>query len=741
MSSWKNWAIAAVTGTCRKLNSFPARAIRTALFQKARHTSGEFCKHESKFINKHSYFRYCEWTYCFKCFDNFPGNAVEVETMFGHRIIRKQTFQPYFFPKSRPERFVHCELCCKKFHEVCVLHCMFSCEPFICDRCRDKAGIPKVKVRASRLPTTECDMFINRYIQSENLNLDNTLTIRLLSEMNQEMVVPDRFKKVLSGPDKIKYQNYTLFTFMDSGAERDICFFSVFFQLFGDHCQESNWDSAYISYIDSVNFLPVNRTLVYRFVLLGLFEFLKNKGYRKIYLWSCPPTDNQDYIFHKKPEKMKMPTSARLAKWYRELLKMGTERGVIASYSGIQDAVKDINGLPVMEGDNWVTRLNEAIVIIEKERSKFYNEIKKLMAQHTKETQENKKIDIRGQMESLRMKQKEKGFNTRLWELLTVQIAGFNSEYFVISLSPKRKMKNIKFTDDKLSKSRTWLNDRHLFMDFFWGHILEFSTERRAQYSTFVMLWRIFIDNGLCVKCPSSSENGVTTQCLCRTCDSKNQSTFHDTEGEEDVAMSFSDSAFDEILNAMELSAGEDQESSDDDPGSMNMLVDHDYAVPGPSESVGNQSDNMQPIPLSTPEINSDTVNQNQSSPELVTVTPENCPQALKTSRSDSGLESMGSSPVLDLDYNSESESVLSNEPETSRFRTEPIKKDQTRPVASKTAQEATNSAIEEAIIIDSDSDDSTSNTARVVIVDLTQTLRCTALRKLSRDFYDLTDC
>lgn len=463
-----------------------------------------------------------------KCFQNFPGDVVNVETAIGHRIVRKEQFLPYYFETSRPERFIHCEFCGRKFHEVCVMYCLFNVEAFLCERCKQAVGLPSINLRASILPETDCDKSINSFLQKHNVNLQDQITIRLLTDVNQELKVPDKFRQVRGGPETIEYRNCTLFTFFDTGLNTDICFFSVFFQLFGDCCQDCNRNTAYISYIDSVNFLPEHRTLIYRLVLLGLFEFLESKGYTKIYLWSCPPSGNQDYIFYMKPPKMKMPTAARLAKWYRELLQTGLELGVIDSYQGIQDTVKDVNGLPYMDGDLWVTRLSEAIDIVNKERTKDCSEIAKLQAKLKRDARNDERQQIQEQIESLRFR--SLSTDAKLWELMTVQIQGFNREYFVIHLTEKAKVVEESFTGNVLEKSQGWLNDRHLFMDFFWGHMLEFSSERRARYSTFVMLWKIFLENSICANCKIRRDGGVNGNVLCRNCNESYKACISETE-------------------------------------------------------------------------------------------------------------------------------------------------------------------------------------------------------------------
>lgn len=325
------------------------------------------------------------------------------------------------------------------------------------------------------------------------------------------------FQEFRSGTGEYIYRNCTLFTFFDTGNDTDVCFFAVMFQLYGSNCAKPNQNLAYISYIDSVNLLPsVDRTKIYRLILLGLFAFLKKKGYEKIFLWSCPPKQNQDYVFYMKPPSMKMPTKDRLSNWYNELLMMGVQLKVIDSYTSIMqyassEGWEEISCVPYLEGDLWVIRMEEAIEQVEKEAKKLMDEIIKLKKKTEASIKDPKKTTKLANLAIMKEKELE-DFNksSRLWQLINFQIKGFNSEYFVIKLSSA--IVNLADPPTETYKEQMWINDRHLFVDFFWGYMLEFSSERRAQFSTYIMLRRIFAENKICAKCGKFSVDGVTVR-------------------------------------------------------------------------------------------------------------------------------------------------------------------------------------------------------------------------------------
>lgn len=370
-------------------------------------------------------------------------------------------------------------------------------------------------MRAASLPQTDCDIFIDNFLKSHDINKDDTLTTRLLSDMEHVLKVKKVIKDFRRGPDQYQFRNCTLFTFFDTGLGTDICFFSVFFQLYGSDCHGPNRNTAYISYIDSVNLLPsAGRTKIYRLILLGLFEYLKTKGYVKIYLWSCPPRQNQDYIFYMKPPKMKMPTKERLSRWYVDLFKLGKDLRVIESYVGVQQHAeaenwKSVSDIPYMDGDLWLTRIEEAATTVQRDSTKLQKEAMSLRlrvdeARKSKKNETKKLKEMKTRLEKKLTELQNSNKNANLWKMMNVQIRGFNSEYFVIHLtSGAAEVEEVKASE---SIERIWLNDRSALVDFLWEFMLEFSSERRAQFSTYMLLYRIFAQSRICVRCSKTVE-------------------------------------------------------------------------------------------------------------------------------------------------------------------------------------------------------------------------------------------
>ncbi len=50
------------------------------------------------------------------------------------------------------------------------------------------------------------------------------------------------------------------------------------------------------------------------------------------HIWSCPPSEGDDYIFHCHPPEQKIPKHKRLVEWYKKMLDKAIEDGVVYEY-------------------------------------------------------------------------------------------------------------------------------------------------------------------------------------------------------------------------------------------------------------------------------------------------------------------------------------------------------------------------------------------------------------------------
>ena len=376
-----------------------------------------------------------------------------------------------------------------------MLHIKQSGIPFICQTCRiGKPTLKTIDISSENIAKTECDAYIENFLREYNIpNCDN-IVIRLVSNIPTNFYTKSAIAKYHNKNfgSEITYNNCVIFVFLKLSDGTEICFFGIYFQLYGNSkCPEPNKNSVYLSYIDSVKLCIVKeRTKIYQLILLGLFNYLKTKNFRRVFIWSCPPKRDVDYIFHEKPSDMKMPTKTRLGDWYKNLLKFAVDEHIAESFEGIKSYADkmnwdDINNIPYFDSDLWPMRLLDAITTAEK---------------RTKKSPENLNV-----ME-------------KILSLMKIQINGFDQQYFVLHLQSSRKSTSPLFPDVVISK---WVNSRNHLVDMFFEHSLEYSSVRLAKFSTFILLYRILIDLRVCIHCSQYSSPGLTTSLMCMDCSQK----------------------------------------------------------------------------------------------------------------------------------------------------------------------------------------------------------------------------
>lgn len=410
--------------------------------------------------------------------------------IFLNRTVHRNAFRMFVYEEEKQEEWITCQNCQRMFHERCELFFVAFFAVFLCKNCRHPRDDRFHKLKAKDLRSTECDIFITNYLKTKFENYDDLkLTVRMLSSMQKTFTVKRKFIDYRSTDNEIEYTNSTIFTFFQDSEGYEICIFGVFVQLYGADAPKPSRNTAYVSYIDSVKLYPNNeRTKIYQLILLGLFEYIKIHGYEKIFIWSCPPSKNDDYIFPSKPKIQKTPNTSHLSQWYRDLIDKGKEFKIVESSEGSESFAyhsdwSKIDNIPLMDGDMWSIRLTEAILAVE-------NEEMKLEKQRT-----------RGGTASYFDKKE------RIWELLQVQTKGFDQSYFVLTLNGKGKNKVAK---SESSVNLNWINNRFCLVDFFCDFKLKFESNREARFATFALLHRVFMESEICRLCKKQSMLNVS---------------------------------------------------------------------------------------------------------------------------------------------------------------------------------------------------------------------------------------
>ena len=262
----------------------------------------------------------------------------------------------YAYNKVEPEPLVECQECGRKLHQVCVLHLdSIWTNGFTCDNCH-KANNTK------RKDNTYTAKLLNRSKVSSTTNFETTLenrinfllkakeagagavTIRVLSCTDKSVKVKPLMKQKFVDTEEMQgsfpYRAKAIFAFEEIN-DVDVCFFGMHVQEYGSECDAPNTRRVYIAYLDSVHFFEPRdfRTAVYHEILIGYLNYVKSLGYTMVHIWACPPSEGDDYIFHRHPPEQKIPRTKDLSKWYKGMLDKAKSEGVILDYKDIfQDA-------------------------------------------------------------------------------------------------------------------------------------------------------------------------------------------------------------------------------------------------------------------------------------------------------------------------------------------------------------------------------------------------------------------
>jgi len=113
----------------------------------------------------------------------------------------------------------------------------------------------------------------------------------------------------------------------------DVLLFVMFLQYYGSECPSPNTRCLYVAYLDSVNFFrpPFLRTVLYHELISATLDYERRMGYTRCFIWACPPTGGDDYIFHCHPKEQKVPKPNMLRDWYLDLLEDCRQRGIVTS--------------------------------------------------------------------------------------------------------------------------------------------------------------------------------------------------------------------------------------------------------------------------------------------------------------------------------------------------------------------------------------------------------------------------
>lgn len=474
---------------------------------------------------------------CEKCF-NEAGDVVILADEPNQSVpISKDLFEKRKNNVKEKEEYVTCNECGRRWHKVCALH-MNEIWPtgFVCQGCLRERGLKRKENRftARKLPVTRLSAFlekrVNDFLKKKEVGTGE-VTIRVLASSDKTVEVKPlmraRFTESGELSESFPYRLKAVFAFQEIDGQ-DVCFFGLYVQEYGSESPQPNRRRVYVAYLDSVFFFRPKqyRTDVYHEILVGYLLYAKRCGYTMAHIWACPPGEGDDYIFHMHPAEQKIPKAKRLQEWYRRMLQKAIIEGIVVDYKNIlKDALDhqlvSPTEIPYFEGDFWPNTLEDILKELEEEEARRRRE--EAMAQAEAEDDDSDGAgpvgdgysgdpDKRtGKKKAKKRKGSKKGSAAtaskrkrldgpidgaeELSRKVYDTMEKLKEIFFVIRLHRHNSAASLPPTSDPDQPIHSELMDsRDAFLQMARERHLEFSSLRRAKYSTMVLLYEIHME-------------------------------------------------------------------------------------------------------------------------------------------------------------------------------------------------------------------------------------------------------
>ncbi|KAM7538202.1 hypothetical protein Aperf_G00000064900 [Anoplocephala perfoliata] len=467
---------------------------------------------------------------CEKCFNEAGDEILLADEVNQAPVpVRKELFERKRNNVTIEEAIVLCKECGRRWHKVCALH-MDEIWPngFVCQGCLREQGQRRRENRftAKNLPTNKLSNFLERrvndFLKKKEVG-SRDVTIRVLASSDKMVEVKPlmrgRFTESGELSESFPYRLKAIFAFQEIDGQ-DVCFFGLYIQEYGSESPQPNRRRVYVAYLDSVfYFRPKQyRTDVYHEILVGYLHYAKQLGFTMAHIWACPPAEGDDYIFHMHPPEQRIPKAKRLQDWYKKMLQKAMIEGIVADFKDIlKDAIDhhlvSPTEIPYFEGDFWPNTLEEILQDLDKEEERRRRE--EALAETEDDDDGSRDRDgCHGDLDkrSGKKKAKKRKFskkaggtmakrkkldgpvdcNTELTRKVYDTMEKLKEIFFVIRLHKHSTTASLPpISDPDALISSELMDSRDSFLQMAREKHLEFSSLRRAKYSTLVMLYEL----------------------------------------------------------------------------------------------------------------------------------------------------------------------------------------------------------------------------------------------------------
>ncbi|KAF1746002.1 hypothetical protein GCK72_022453 [Caenorhabditis remanei] len=297
--------------------------------------------------------------YCLKCFEDADLDVNDWE--------QKENTNPAL------EEIEECGICRELFHRVCELN-IRSKSSFICTTCSPLRLLNMMR-EVGTVNKDACAKFmtkkLNEFIVANNQEERHQQPVTVVSFSEQKEVDTSEMCPELDASDfTTKYSETVKFVYRAIYVYYridgiDVPFFSMFVSEYPSHAGQS-W--CIINYLDTVPYFKsegIKRGAMHGEIILIYIDYMKSIGYENAHIWSNPPEQGNDYIFNLHPDYQNFLGQNGLNDWYIRILQKGKDDGIIQSFKTFEEkmgenAFKSCVDIPIFPESLWSNVMIEA---------------------------------------------------------------------------------------------------------------------------------------------------------------------------------------------------------------------------------------------------------------------------------------------------------------------------------------------------------------------------------------------
>ncbi|KAH7729065.1 TAZ zinc finger family protein [Aphelenchoides avenae] len=311
---------------------------------------------------------------CHLCYDQ--GTMLPTIVFPDGTEVPRADFERLCHNELRTEPLLPCTACNREFHAACVGFIgIDSTVKFVCDHCGGTPLTPTA--RANAIPHTQMSRFIEEQVNDFLQNQTTTgqtetpgrVFVRVTSAQKASIRRGDSMEQIY-GECEFPYVQRAVYAFQETSDGQEVCFFAFHAQEYGDDCPPPNRGHVYLAYLDSIKFFrPVAmRTEVYHQILFAYMDWMRQRGFVRLNLWSLPPhlskRSGVSYLFPSRAAGHKVMTRNMLLTWYDKLFASALEKGIIKTKTTALEAyassIRTAADVPYFGGDILSERLDKA---------------------------------------------------------------------------------------------------------------------------------------------------------------------------------------------------------------------------------------------------------------------------------------------------------------------------------------------------------------------------------------------